>query len=250
MKFEGIKEHYVLILGATSDIARATAREYARHGYNLYLAARNSQRLDNEVSDLELRYEIRVKAFEFDALNYDAHLEFYLSLNPRPYGVICMTGYLGNQKKAEKELGEARKIMETNYIGCISILNIAALKAEKEGEGFIVGVSSVAGDRGRQSNYFYGSAKAGFSAYLSGLRNRLAKKGVHVLTVKPGFVKTKMTRAMKLPPVITATPEKVAKDLYKAQQKKKNVLYTKWYWRDIMWIIRNIPERIFKKMEL
>lgn len=241
---------YILVLGASSDIGRAIAHEYARHGYNLHLAARNSKRLMNDVNDLKIRYEVKATVHEFDALDYDSHLQFYMSLDPKPEGVVCVVGYLGNQKKAEKEALETRKIIETNYNGCVSILNIAASDLEKEGKGFIVGISSVAGDRGRQSNYYYGSSKAALTAYLSGLRNRLAKKGVHVLTVKPGFVRTKMTEGMKLPPVITATAEKVARDIFKAQQKNKNIIYTKWHWKYIMLIIRNIPEGIFKKMEL
>ena len=121
---------------------------------------------------------------------------------------------------------------------------------EKEKRGFIVGVSSVAGDRGRKANYIYGSAKAGFSAYLSGLRNRLYESGVHVLTVKPGFVNTKMTEGLDLPPKLTAQPEDVAKDIYRAQQKGKDVLYTKGIWRLVMLIIKYIPEFMFKKMSI
>ncbi len=243
-------EQYILILGATSDIAQAIYRLYASKGYNLYLAARNASRLEHEVKDLEIRYEIRAQAVEFDGLNYESHIDFYLNLDPKPYGVVSAIGYLGNQEEAEKNAKEARKIIETNYNACVNILNLAAKELERQGDGFIIGISSVAGDRGRQSNYFYGSSKAGFSAYLSGLRNRMAKKGVHVLTVKPGFVRTKMTEGKDLPPVITATPEQVAKDTYKAQQKKRNHLYTKWYWRYIMLIIKLIPENIFKKMKL
>ena len=121
---------------------------------------------------------------------------------------------------------------------------------EQRNEGTICGISSVAGERGRKSNYLYGSAKAGFSEYLSGLRNRLAKSNVHVVTVKPGFIDTKMTEGMPLPAPLTAQPEQVAKDIFKACMKKKNVIYTLWMWRWIMAIIRNIPEPIFKKLDL
>ena len=141
--------------------------------------------------------------------------------------------------------------MATNYIGCASILEEAARKMLEKGKGTIIGVSSVAGDRGRASNYYYGSAKAGFTAYLSGLRNRLCKQGIHVCTVKPGFVYTAMTEGMKLNPLLTAKPEKVAKDIYKkAYQRQRNVVYTKWFWRWIMRIITSIPEFIFKKLSL
>jgi len=140
--------------------------------------------------------------------------------------------------------------MDTNYTGVVSLFNIIANDFEKRKSGFIVGISSVAGDRGRKSNYIYGSAKAAFTAYLSGLRNRLYDAQVHVLTVKPGFVSTKMTEGMDLPEKLTAQPEEVAEDIYKAQQKGKNVLYTKWIWRWMMLIIRSIPEFQFKKMSI
>ena len=165
-------------------------------------------------------------------------------------GVVCAFGYLGDNEEAKSDFIEARKIMETNYIGCVSILNIIANDFEKRKRGFIIGISSVAGDRGRQSNYYYGSAKAGFTAYLSGLRNRLHRSGINVLTVKPGFVRTQMTEGMELPPLLTAHPEKTARDIYKSWKKGKMTLYTKWFWRHIMLIIKYIPETIFKRMSL
>jgi short-subunit dehydrogenase len=130
------------------------------------------------------------------------------------------------------------------------MLEVIAADFEERGHGMIIGISSVAGERGRQSNYIYGSAKAGFNAYLSGLRNRLSKRGVHVMTVLPGFINTKMTASLDLPGLLTAQPEEVAEDIYKAFQKKKNFLYTKWFWRWIMLIIKYIPEPVFKRMGL
>ncbi|MBD3267849.1 SDR family oxidoreductase [bacterium] len=239
---------YILILGAKSDIAKALADEYAKEGYDLYLAARNHHELDNDVNDLKIRYEIDVKNLEFDALACEKHQHFWESLNPKPLGVICVFGYLGDQKEGEQDFTVARRILDTNFTGCVSILNIAANHLEKEKKGFIIGISSVAGERGRPSNYLYGSAKAGFTAYLSGLRARLFKSGVHVLTVKPGFVYTKMTEGMDLPGAITAKPEEVARDTIKAQRKGKNVLYTKWYWGWILRIVKCIPEFVFKRM--
>ena len=132
----------------------------------------------------------------------------------------------------------------------MSLFNIIANDFEKRKSGFIVGISSVAGDRGRKSNYLYGSAKAAFTAYLSGLRNRLYDAQVHVMTVKPGFVATKMTEDMDLPEKLTAQPDEVADDIYNAQQKNKNVFYTKWIWRWVMLIIRSIPEWKFKGMNI
>jgi len=186
----------------------------------------------------------------FDANDFDSHPLIYNKLEPKPSGVITVLGYLGEQKVSELSFKETQTVINANYLGNISILNIVANDFEKRGNGFIVGVSSVAADRGRKSNYIYGSAKAGFSTYLSGLRNRMHASGVHVLTVHPGFVDTKMTQHLQLPKRLTATPEHVATAIYKAQNSKKNVLYVKSIWRYIMLFIRNIPEFIFKKIDL
>lgn len=242
--------NFVLILGANSDIAKAIANIYSKNSFNIYLAGRNISELEANAKNIEIRYGNKAKAIYFDALDFKSHKEFYRSLDPKPIGVICVVGYLGDPKLAQSDFEEASKIINTNYTGCTSILNIIADAFETEKAGFIVGISSCAGDRGRASNYIYGSAKGAFSLYLSGLRNRLSKHNIPVLTVKPGFVATKMTEDLDLPRLLTATPEIVAEDIFKAQQSKKNILYTKWYWWFIMVIIKNIPEVIFKKMNL
>jgi len=243
-------EKYLLILGANSDIANAIAHKFAQEGYNLYLASRDTEKLKVNAKDIEVRYNVKVKYFYFDALNYSSHKQFYQNLPLKPEGVVCAFGYLGDQKKAQTDFKEVKQIINTNFTGCVSILNIIANDFEQRKRGFIIGISSVAGDRGRKSNYIYGSAKAGFTVYLSGLRNRLSKAGVQVITVKPGFVQTKMTQNMKLPKILTAKPQEVAEDIYKAMKKRKDVVYTKWMWQYIMLIIKLIPEKIFKKMSL
>ncbi len=241
---------YVLILGAKSDIAKALAREYARNGYNLILAARKSHELEDFSKDIKIRYGKDSILKDFDITEFAKHKNFYEGLPYKPIGVILTVGYLGNQKKAQEDWKEAHKIINVNYVGAVSILNIIANDFEKRKEGFIIGISSVAGDRGRKTNYIYGSAKAGLSTYLSGLRNRLHKSGIQVLTVKPGFVATKMTEGMDLPEKLTATPEEVAKYIFKAHKKGKDIIYVKPIWRLIMTAIKIIPEKIFKKMEL
>jgi len=241
---------YLLIIGAKSDIAKATAREYAKHGYNLFLAARDVGELEAFANDVTLRTQSVVKLVELDILDYKSHQIFYNNLEEKPLGVIAAVGYLGEQEKAQSEFKEAKQIIDTNYTGVVSLFNIIANDFENRRSGFMVAISSVAGDRGRKRNYIYGSAKAALSTYLSGLRNRLYDAQVHVMTVKPGFVATKMTEEMDLPEQLTAQPKEVAEDIYKAQQKNKNVLYTKWIWRWIMLIIRNIPEWKFKGMEI
>ncbi len=240
----------VLILGAKSDIARAIAHRFGRAGYDIILAARGAFELENDVRDLQIRYGIKAEATEFEALDYESHSAFYNRLEPKPAGVVCAVGYLGDQKLAEQDLREARKIMETNFTGCASILNVIANDFETRKKGCIIGISSVAGDRGRQSNYFYGAAKAAFTVYLSGLRNRLYRSGVQVMTVKPGFVATKMTGDMDLSPLLTSSSEEVADDIFMAYKAGNEILYTKWFWKWIILIIRLIPEKIFKKLKL
>ena len=176
--------------------------------------------------------------------------DFYNNINTKPDIVITCIGYLDNQKNSEQNFEEAKNSINSNYIGLVSILNIIANDLEKKLSGTIVGISSVAGDRGRSSNYIYGSAKAAYTAYLSGLRSRMSNYNVKVLTVKQGFIKTKMTENLELPMYLTASSNQVALDIIKALRKSKNVIYTKWIWRYIMFIIKIIPENIFKNIKI
>lgn len=239
-----------LILGAASDMAIAIAEKFASKGYNIQLAARNVARLGPLQSDLAIKYTSRVSIHEFDALAYDTHHSFFEELEPKPDVTICVFGLLGENEKAVDDWTQASTIIHTNYTGAVSILNIVARYYASRNEGVIAGISSVAGERGRQSNYLYGSAKAGFTAYLSGLRNSLYHKGVHVATIQPGFVYTKMTENIALPKLLTARTEEVAEAVYEAVREKRNVVFVKWFWRYIMMIIKNIPEFIFKKLKL
>lgn len=240
----------VLLLGAASDMSVAIARKFAKEGYNLQLAARNVQRLKPMQSDISIRHQSTCDLVEFDALNFQSHASFFQNLSTKPDVVICVFGYLGENETARQDWKEAEKIINSNYTGAVSILNIAANYFLEQKKGTIVGISSVAGERGRQSNYIYGSAKAGFTAYLSGLRNRMFREGVHVATIQPGFVYTRMTENLKLPPLLTAKPEDVANTVYSAVKNKKNIVYVKWFWRWIMLIIKSIPEFMFKKLKL
>lgn len=240
----------VLIVGAASDMAVAIAKKFASKGYALQLAARNEQRLQPLCSDIQIRYKTPCTLHAFEALDVNTHAAFFDRLPAPPDIVICVFGYLGDHVKALTDWAEAEKIIHTNYTGAVSICQMAANYFASQKKGTIVGISSVAGERGRQSNYFYGSAKAGFTAFLSGLRNRLFHEGVHVVSVQPGFVYTRMTENIQTPPLLTATPEQVADTVYNAVIKKKNTVYVKWFWRWIMYIIKAIPEFIFKKLRL
>jgi decaprenylphospho-beta-D-erythro-pentofuranosid-2-ulose 2-reductase len=240
----------VLLLGAGSDMAIALAHEFASAGHGLQLAARSIEKIRPLQSDLTIRYNISCTLHEFDAEQPGTHVAFFSSLPVHPDITISIFGYLGNQQMAESDWKECERTIVVNFTGAVSILNIVAGKYAQLKKGTIVGISSVAGERGRQSNYFYGSAKAGFTTYLSGLRNRLSPLGIPVLTVKPGFVYTRMTENMPLPGLLTATPEQVAAAILNAIEKKKNVIYVRWFWRYIMLVIKMIPENIFKKMKL
>ncbi|MDJ0707544.1 MAG: SDR family oxidoreductase [Leptolyngbyaceae cyanobacterium MO_188.B28] len=247
-----MKEHAVLVVGATSSIVRAIAVQMAQQGASLHLAARDAQEVERIAQDLSIRYQVPVSWSLVEACEYELHADLVQKAQTSMGhldGVVIGLGELGDQQQAQVDFTHAQRIIHSNYTGVASILTHAANHLEQQGRGFIIAISSVAGDRGRQSNYVYGSAKGALSLFLQGLRNRLAKSGVHVLTVKPGFVNTKMTFG-KPGLFLVADPEDVATAVLKAWRQQKNIVYTPWFWWGIMTIIRSIPEGIFKKMNL
>lgn len=237
----------VVILGARSDIGRALGRAYAARGAAVILAARGD--VEPERRDLELRSGKAVHAISFDVTDA-APDAFFDSLGEAPGTVIMVVGLLGDQARAEASDETAALVMNTNYTGPARYLLAAARRMAKVPGGCIIGISSVAGDRGRASNFIYGSAKAGFTALMSGLRNAHAADGLHVMTVKPGFVDTAMTASMKLPSLLTAQPDQVAETIVAAHEKRRDVIYVLARWRPIMAIIRAIPESVFKRLSL
>lgn len=240
----------VLILGATSGMARAVAAEFARRKRGLLLGARDVKEAETIASDLALRHGVPAAAFRIDALAFDTHAQVLKPyLDDQLEGAVVFFGYLGDQPTSQADFGEARRVLDTNLTACVSVCNLLASHFESRRAGFVCVVSSVAGDRGRQSNYTYGAAKAGLSAYLQGLRNRLFRSGVSVTTVKPGFVDTKMTYG-KPGMFLVAKPEAVARGIVSAIAKKRDVVYLPWFWRWIMFIIRSVPEPVFKRMKL
>jgi hypothetical protein len=240
----------ILVIGAHSDIGRAIARAYAKVGRPLVLAARNPERLEDDRSDLQIRHNIEVQLVAFDLLDTQSHGQFLDRLIPFPETVVSVIGLLGDQSVSQGDPKIADLVMRTNYVDLALFLGNVANRMEARGTGTIIGVSSVAGDRGRASNYVYGSAKAGFTVFLSGLRNRLAKRGIKVVTVKPGFVDTRMTAGMNLPPLLTAKPSEVAQAVLRAETKGRDIVYVKPIWRLIMLVIKAIPERLFKRLSL
>ena len=242
-----------IIVGACSAIAEATARIWAARGGKLYLLARNQEKLDVLAQDLKVRGAQEVFTKVFDACDYDSHLTLFNEAETQlgsVDGIFVAHGTLPDQKACEADFALARKEFDTNGMSVISMVSEAANYFEKKGSGTIAVITSVAGDRGRQSNYLYGSAKAAVSTFLEGVRNRLAGKGVHVVTIKPGFVDTPMTDGMDKSGPLWAQPEEVAMSIVKAIDKERNLVYVPWFWQMIMLIIRHIPEFIFKKLSL
>ena len=240
----------ILIIGATSDIGIETAKQFALNGYDLHLVGRNREKLNFVYSELKLMSKKNINFYEFDILNTETHKEFIESFEVLPNITICFVGLMGDQKKNENNSDERIMVMETNFVGPVNFLSEIANRYEKNKSGTIVGLSSVAGERGRSTNYFYGASKSGMTAFLSGLRNRLSKHNVNIITVLPGPVFTKMNQNKDLPKFLTANPDHVAKDIFQAVIDKKDVIYTFKIWKYLMIIIKLIPEKIFKKMKI
>ena len=240
----------VLILGGTSTIARAIAAELAVRGFDLALGGRDEAELSAVAADLRLRHGVATRILVVDILDMERHVAALApSLTPDLRGVVLAVGYLGDQRRAESDGAESRRILDTNLTGCVTALNLVSAHLAKQGGGFVCALSSVAGDRGRRSNYVYGAAKAGLTTYLSGLRNRYAADGVRVLTVKAGVVDTRMSAGAS-GGALAASPATVARVIVRAIVGGRDVVYVPWFWRWIMLIIRLIPERIFKRLKL
>jgi short-subunit dehydrogenase len=231
-------------------MARATARAFAAKGHPIQLAARDAESLALDKADLETRFGVEVTLHDFDVLDMEGHDGFVDALPALPGIAICAVGVMGEQAENEADPAKAVAVMRATYEGPAVILGVLAQRFVNRGSGTLVGISSVAGDRGRASNYVYGSAKAGFTAFLSGLRNRLARQNVHVVTVKPGFVNTAMTAHLDLPEKLTAEPQEVAEAIVKAVEKSRNIIYVRPIWRVVMAVIKAIPEPIFKKTSI
>jgi hypothetical protein len=239
-----------LILGAGSDFAQALANVAAAANCPLILAARDRPRLNALRSTLLREGGPQIETHVFDVLATGDHAAFLDQLSFLPDIVVCFVGLLGDQRLAERDFCDAELILRTNFIGPASILTEVANRMERRGYGAIVGVSSVAGDRGRAENYVYGAAKAGLTAFLSGLRQRLGRTPIRVVTVKPGLLRTRMTAGEAgLRGMLMTTPERIVPRLMVACARARGVVYLPWYWRPIMMMMRLIPEPIFRRLE-
>ena len=243
----------IAIFGATSAIAEHVARLYAVEGDRLFLAGRNSQQLERIAQDLRIRGAKKVFSHAVDLNEVDGFARM-LDVCERELGPIDVAlvayGVLGDQKKSERHVGAARDVMETNFVSPACLLGELAGRMEQRRRGVIAAISSVAGDRGRQSNYVYGAAKSGLSTFLAGLRHRLVPAGVKIVDIKPGFVDTPMTANMSKGGPLWASPERVARDIRQALDRGRSTVYTPWFWRHIMRLVRMVPEPIFHKTKL
>ncbi len=240
-----------IILGATSSMARALARKLAERGDGLLLAGRDMDDMKRTAADCRARGARMAEALRFDARKSETFAAIIKRAETED-GLINAAVFVGSMPEQEAIDNDPSLIDGTvadSFTGPARFLQMLAPVMEARGGGTVVGTGSVAGDRGRIGNYVYGAAKAGFHTYLSGLRNRLTRAGGHVVTVKPGFVDTGMTWGLE-GMFLVAPPEKVADDILKAVKKKRNVIYTPFFWRYIMLIIRSIPEFIFKKLSV
>lgn len=248
-----MKNETLVIFGATSAVAQMLAKIHAEKSDSLILIARNSKRFDSVANDLRSRGASQVDCLTIDLDDFSKHqslLEDIDKLSQNIAKYYFFYGSLPDQKACETSWEASQQALTTNFLSAASLLTLIANKVEKETNRGIIVVTSVAGDRGRQSNYVYGAAKGGLALFLQGLRNRLYKSSCTVTTVKPGFIDTPMTSGMDKSGLLWATPEKVANDIYKASQKGKNIIYTPGFWRLIMFIIKMIPETIFKRLNL
>ncbi len=242
----------ILVIGATSAIAEATCRRFAAGKNELYLLARNEERLSTLSKDLLIRGAASVQYKVFDVNNSENTAAIIAEASAAMQGidtVLIAHGTLPDQQACEKDYALCLNELNTNMISTIHILTLISNTFEEQGYGSIVAISSVAGDRGRQSNYVYGTAKGAVSIFMQGLRNRLSKKGINVITIKPGFVDTPMTADFKKG-ALWASPDDIAKGILSAIEKGKNEVYLPSFWWLIMLVIKSIPEFIFKKLSL
>jgi short-subunit dehydrogenase len=243
----------IVIVGATSAIAHAAARLWAERGAGLFLVGRDAARLEANAADLRVRGAASVATHAMDATDDAGHAPMLATAVAALGGVdvaLIAHGTLPDQRECEADLARLRAEIETNGVSVCLLSQLFANHFVAQGAGVLAAIGSVAGDRGRQSNYAYGAAKGLVARFTEGLRNRVAKAGVQVLLVKPGFVDTPMTAEFEKKGLLWAQPDAIATGILRAIEAKRDVVYLPWFWRWIMLIIRHIPERVFKRMSL
>jgi len=240
----------ILVFGANSAIAHAVSRRFANQGARFVLVARDAAKLEANAADLVVRGAAMVATRIADLNALAGHL-LLVSEGITELGhvdiVLIAHGILPDQQRCEEDMLELRNAIDTNLLSVVSLAMITARELERQGQGTLVVLGSVAGDRGRRSNYVYGAAKAGVDVFLQGLRARLDSRGVHVLTVKPGFVATPMTAQFTKGP-LWATPDRVAGAICRAIEQSRRVIYVPWFWRPIMFVVRALPDFVITRL--
>jgi short-subunit dehydrogenase len=219
---------------------------------SLFLVGRSEQKLEVIAQDLRVRGSSKVAVYQLDVREIDAYesmLNQAVAVLGGLDGAIIAHGTLSDQRACELSVAAVFDEFQVNALSVMALCTLLANRFAEQKDGVIAVISSVAGDRGRQSNYVYGSAKAAVTAFTSGLRQRLYRSGVRVVTIKPGFVDTPMTASFKKG-LAWATPARVAKDIARAMMRGTPVIYTPVFWRPIMWVIRSIPESVFRRLTL
>lgn len=244
---EPVNDNTLLVLGGGSDIGLAIARRFAAEGFAVQLAGREPAAFEAERADIGLRHNVEATVHAYDACDIEGAEGFFDALPKPPTVVVSVVGWMGDQDETAADPALARRAVETNFLGAGWSMEAAARRMAAAGGGTVIGVSSVAGDRGRAKNYWYGAAKAGFSTLLSGLRQKYARTPVRVVTVKPGFVNTRMTAGMDLPGPLTAEPAEIGEAVWRAHARGRHVVYARPVWRLVMTIIGILPEPIFMK---
>jgi len=243
----------VLVIGAGSGIGRAMLHELAAEGQRLIIAGRRTDEMERLAADCRIRFGVEAAAEHFDALELSDHEDFVARsaahFDGGLDGVVLCYGEMTDEAEAQRDAELARRMIDVNHTSAVSVLEVTARYMVPRGRGWICAFGSVAGDRGRPSNAIYGSTKAALSTYLSGLRVRLSHHGIAVVTVKPGVVDTGMTWALPALPLVVA-PDRVARDALRGVRRNRAVVYSPWFWAIIMTLIRAIPDRIFKKLDL
>lgn len=242
----------IAIFGATSAIAESCAMLWARQGHPLFLVGRNPEKLDAVKHNLDTRFDVETPTLCADLDDLTQH-DNWIQSAKQTLGsldvLLIAHGILPSQEEAQDDFTISQDTWHTNFVSAASLLHHAARIMQEQSSGILAAISSVAGDRGRKSNYIYGTSKAALDTYLQGLRARLLPSGVHVLTIKPGFVSTPMTAHLHHG-LLFARPEQIAKGIVRAVARKKNVVYLPWFWRWIMQVIRTIPEPVFKRLSI
>jgi short-subunit dehydrogenase len=234
----------VLILGANSDVAKQSIKQYIQKGFSVIAASRNTKSLEEFVHENNLNSKVTI--LSFDSVDFDSHQKFYDELPVKPHIVVYAAGFLVSNEKALKDFKEAQQMMLVNYMGAVSILNIIATDESNKNLERIIGLSSLSGVRGRKSNFVYGSTKAAFTTYLAGLRQELASRNIKVNALVIGYIRTKINEGLQLNESLIMEPEYVAKFIVNAGN--SFTIVPNFKWKLIYFILKMLPESLVAKL--